>query len=520
MKKNNGFRVLSLVLSLALIFTVAGQMYTSAEVEALFTQETNEVNSDYVKGMGENLLSGRTPKIYATLGSNTKEVVEGASASLDNYHTICPSPLSSNWGGMSVMTDGEMFTKNNNKKNCQIVSQGYKTADQYNNYSVKLIYDLENVYNIDKLLFVSWLAGKDDQRVQEYEFYISESAGTVSELFSEKNKVSDSPTLCDYDLNTPSTVAQAFTASEAVSGRYVGIKLIKGDPKLDKFQFIISELGVYGNKIVPFTQETNEVNSDYIKGMGENLLSGRIPEIYATINSNYKKVSEGDSASAGNYFTICPPSAAWGGTSVMTDGVMFGKNNNSNCQIASQSYTVGQLNYSVNLIYDLENVYNIDKLLFVSMLNAAADPRVTEYEFYISESAGTVSELFSEKNKVSDSPTLCEYDKDKDYTVAQAFTANETVSGRYVGIKLIKGYPDNNNKPRFFISELGVYGNKQAVRYDYNSDETVDIRDLVRLKMWSVDKTTEIDLSAKGEADPDTDSAGALVELRKHLLGI
>ena len=459
-KFNLPVRLIASVVSLVMIMGTAMISVVSADNSTpKFTQENGAVDANYIADMGKNILLGKTPKVYATLGSNTREVVEGASASIDNYFTICPSSLSSNWGGMSVMTDGEMFTKNNNKKNCQIVSQAYKTAEQYNNYSVKLIYDLENVYNIDKLLFVSWLAGKDDQRVQEYEFYISESAGTAAKLFTDENKVTDSPTLCDYDLNNPSTVAQAFTASEAVSGRYVGIKLIKGDPKLEKFQFIISELGVYGDRVYPFRQETENVDSDYIADMGDNLLSGKTPKVYATLGLNTREVVEGDSASAGNYFTICPPSAAWGGMSVMTDGEMLVKNNKTDCQIVSQAYkTADQYNnYSVKLIYDLGDVYNIDKLLFVSRLAGKDDQRVQEYEFYVSESAGTAAKLFTDANKVSDSPTLCEYDKDKDYTVAQAFTTSEVVSGRYVGIKLIKGDP-TWEKFRFFISELGVYG--------------------------------------------------------------
>ena len=304
MKKNNGFRVLSLVLSLAFIFTLAGQMYTSAEDGVPFTQVTESVDETYVKNMGSNLLSGKTPKVYATL-NDTKEVIWGVTNADTNNHTV----FNTGWGEASVMTDGTIFSTGDNNKNCQIQTTAYATNQYYGKYSVKLIYDLEDVYNINKLLFVSWLSNStEDKRVQEYEFYISENADTVDALFTEGNKVTDIPTLADYSKDDVSTAAQAFTAESAVSGRYVGIKLIKGSPANNNFQFI--------------------------------------------------------------------------------------------------------------------------------------------------------------------------------------------------------------------INELGVYGNKQAVRYDYNSDKTVDIRDLVRLKMWSVNNTTAIDLSAKGEFDPTEDSASALAELRKHLLSI
>lgn len=349
------------------------------------------------------------------------------------------------------------------------------------------IYDLGSIYTIDELLFLSRNMDDKDLTAQTYNIRI---ANTENGLFEE-----DACKVCFVNTDKEK-YGQLFTFDEGSkpTGRYVAFEIVDynfksaqsatGSNRGDSY-IRLNEFGVYGSK----PEENYDITiQEEIPAGKINLIAGME---HAELKDSYGKpvTAEGHT-----------PSKYTNGTAGDGDGLKVTVNSNVNpC-----------------FIYDLGRSYIISDLLLLS--RNMGDKAMTTKSYCI-RVAETEEGLFKD-----DACKITYTNPDRnDYGHMFSFAEGNKPVGRYVAFEIIDfNFNGHNGTVRndsyIRIDELGVYGDKVSVKYDYNEDDIVDILDLIRLKKYAADSSTDIDLAAKGEADPETDSAAALVELRKYLL--
>lgn len=248
-------KLLSLMLSIALVLTSVGICYTVFADTPEFEVSTDFATSDLVS---DNLLSG-TPYFVDGNGSASQKT-----ASND-------SPTKST----ALLVDG----------NFENTVEGLKF---WNGTDATFTYGLGGFYNVTQIALATGVNESLSipvKPVAELEVYVGDNDKT---LYNSDNKV------LSY-TNTAAATKFLFTLDSAVKGNYIGFKIVNSgnDEEPGTGNVYINELGAYGTNSTVMTTLTS-IPTD------NNLIAGTVP--YSMINStgadhikSYGEVSNGNS---------------------------------------------------------------------------------------------------------------------------------------------------------------------------------------------------------------------------------
>lgn len=418
---------ISLVLLISTVF--AGLVSASAEVDytVLANSDTEmQVTQEVVTALGTNLLSGCVPVC-------------------DPYTlawTHNDKKLSSIAEAAEVLTDGIIHSN----KNSQFI-----ISDQYLSNALPCIsFDMGKVYDISDIVVGSMVSKSFDLGLASYEIYISDfkeglftSANMVATYTNDpqtfQNAIKADSDLKGTKYNTNSATVIKFNKGSEKTGRYFGIKILKGSngPYGNDKIIRLSELGVYGTvsssiapnyQILNNTKDGRNVSQDTFNALGKSVISGKTAVTNITVSED--------------------------NNNLLTDNSIFDKYGDKTTYIR-----VGSTNPTFT--YDMGKVYNINKIAVCGTCTKSQDLSFAQYEIYIGNSADT---LYSPANKAA------EYNSGTIFNDAvkagqdgwtnmigagQYFIFNDAPQGRYLGIKALK----TNNSDNFLrLSEFAAFG--------------------------------------------------------------
>ena len=424
-------KFLSVIISLVLLMSTvcAGLISANAEVDytVLANSDTEkQVTQEVVTALGTNLLSGRVP----VCDPDTLVWKHNGTA------------LSSIADAAAVLTDGTIHSG--------YASQYIESATYSSSALPCISFDMGKVYDISDIVVGSTINKSFDLGLASYEIYISDfeedlftSANMVATYTNDPqtflNAINADSVLMGTKYNTNSATVIKFNEGSEKTGRYFGIKILKGSngPYGNDKIIRLSELGVYGTvsssvplnyQILNNTKDGRNVSQDTFNALGTSIISGKTAVTNIT-------VSESDNQ-------------------LLTDNSIFDKYGDPTTYIRVEST-------NPTFTYDMGKVYNINKIAICGACMGSKDLSFAQYEIYIGDSADT---LYSPANKAAeyDSGTIFQdaVDADQDgwtnmIGAGQYFIFTDAPQGRYLGIKALK---TNYFDSYLHLSEFAAFG--------------------------------------------------------------
>lgn len=425
-------KLLAIFTSLMLLTAVipAGLISANAEVDYTVLENSDteqQVTQEVVTALGTNLLSGCVPVCYPdTLG-----------------WTNNGTKLSSIADAATVLTDGIIHSG---------MASQFIISDTYSSNALPCIsFDMGKVYDVSDIVVGSTINKSNDLGLASYEIYISDfkeglftSANMVATYTNDpqtfQNAIEADSEHKGYKYNTHAATVIKFNDGCEKTGRYFGIKILKGSNGLwgnDK-KVQLSELGVYGAvsnrvpknyQIINNTKDGRNVSQATFEALGTSIIAGKI----ATTNVS---VSDSDNL-------------------LLTDGAIFNKSDDQTTYIGMGS------SKKPTFTYDLGKVYDVNKVAVCGACMGSKDLSFAQYEIYIGDSADT---LYTPANLVAEYDSGTIFDDavaagQNGWTnmigAGQYFTFTEAPQGRYLGIKALK---TNYFDSFLHLSEFAAYG--------------------------------------------------------------
>lgn len=425
-------KLLAIFTSLMLLTAVipAGLISANAEVDYTVLENSDteqQVTQEVVTALGTNLLSGCVPVCYPdTLG-----------------WTNNGTKLSSIADAATVLTDGSIHSG---------YASQYIESDAYSSDALPCIsFDMGKVYDVSDIVVGSTINKSFDLGLASYEIYISNfndglftPANMVATYTNDaqtfQNAIAADDTLRGLKYNTHAATVIKFNDGCEKTGRYFGIKILKGSngPYGNDKIIRLSELGVYGAvsnsvpknyQIINNTKDGRNVSQATFEALGTSIIAGKT----ATTNISVK-----DSDNL-----------------LLTDGAIFNKNGDPTTYIGMGSST------KPTFTYDLGKVYDVNKVAVCGACMGSKDLSFAQYEIYIGDSADT---LYTSANLVAEYDSGTIFDDavaagQNGWTnmigAGQYFTFTEAPQGRYLGIKALK---TNYFDSFLHLSEFAAYG--------------------------------------------------------------
>lgn len=401
-------RLLSIALSATMVLATisAGAFYSSAVTTSV---DNTDINSSKISALGTSLISGKTPMNDILL-----------------YDWSNNTYFYTNEGSANDLTDGNLDS----------------TMGIWNGWNVRIGFDLGGLYSLDKILVAGLYNNSTDYSTAKYDIYASE---TEYNLLDSSNKITsyDNSGVWKANSATKDGSAQILSFSDTKPvARYVAIIITQPNPTDNETR--ISEIGVYGtNATVNYTQQNKGISQETVNTLGTNIIAGKVPlgniPLYSNSTDTYFYVNDG---AAENF----------------TDGNLDSK--------ADIWNGVG-----MSFAYDLGAEFNINDLMMVSYYNSTGNYCTLAYELFVSDSADSYSDVFAPGNKVLtyEDRTAWTANSPTNDGSRQIFTMTQQLTGRYVGIRIVKPCGSDNVAR---LAEIGVYG-EAAV--DANVVNTIDL---------------------------------------------
>lgn len=431
-------KFLAVILSLALLTAAVPAGFISASAEADYTVLANsdtemQVTQEVVDSLGTNLLSGCVPVCdpdtltWSYKGSALASIADAA----------------------EVLTDGTIHSG---------YASQYIESAAYSSSALPCIwFDMGKVYDVSDIVVGSTINKTNDLGLASYEIYISDYSANLFDSANLAASYTNDPetfkkaSAADSEWNgqknnTHSATVVKFNAGCEKTGRFFGIKILKGSngPWGNDKIIRLSELGVYGSlsshvplnyTVVNNTKDGRNVSQATFDALGTSILAGKIADTSKTLSE--KEQQE---------------------LSLLTDGAIFNKSGDPTTYIGIGSAGLA-------FTYDMGMDYAIDKLAICGACMGSKDLSFAQYEIYIGESLDT---LYSPANKAAeyDSGTLFD-----DAVAAgqsgwtnmigagQYFLFTDAVQGRYLGIKALKS---NYFDSYLHLSEFAAFGEPVA----------------------------------------------------------
>ena len=429
-------KLLAIITSLVLLTTIvpAGLISVSANVDytVLANSDTEEqVTQNVVTALGTNLLSGCIP------------VCDPSTL----VWTHNDKTLSSLAEASTVLTDGIIHSGH---------ASQYIVSGFYSSQALPCIsFDMGRFYDISDIVVGSTVNKSFDLGLASYEIYISDfsdglfnSANMVATYTNDpqtfQNAIAADDSLKGTKYNTNAATVIKFNNGSEKTGRYFGIKVLKGSngPYGNDKKIQLSELGVYGTvstnvpknyQILNNTKDGRNVSQATFDALGTSIISGKTAVTNITVSDSDNQL--------------------------LTDGAIFDKSGDSQTFIGTGN------TIKPTFTYDMGKVYNINKVAICGACMGSKDLSFAQYEIYVGNSTDT---LYTPANLVAeyDSGTLFD-----DAVAAgqdgwtnmigagQYFIFTEVPQGRYLGIKALK---TNKIDSFLHLSEFAAYGTPDA----------------------------------------------------------
>ena len=454
MSRFNLRKTLSIGLAAALIFSVS---LTVAAEENNYSLSLGFSNPTY--NASENLIHGNTSPVAVQWNDNTEI------SDLKNHYT--------NW------TDGN-FVKGTNSDNGRI--------DMYGHKSIRIAYDLQNVTDISRVIFVGTDNGYADSNGSVLDGSIMDGCwnGELALYVSnDKENLFNSENQIFYENLKWHRIADiAYNDGNYYEGKYIGFEVFASS-----YPIYIEELIVFGTPKDPEPNLGEDCGNYYLKAGNND------PEKYNERNNwnrwNRRRSVKWDD---GTDFESLTGEDTYNVLERWTDG----KFEESDISYAHQ-ITMGN-HQSLKITYDLIKTTDIREVIFVGTDNGYASDYASvdgcwnaAIRVYVSDDA---DRLFDEVNKVTDIDNTKMWKRVFDIN----YKEDQHPKGRYIGFEVVKyqSYP-------IFIEELIVY-REQPVEGDLTGDGLVNADDLAVLRKILLDVegvTKDPDANLNGDANFD-----------------
>jgi len=329
-------------------------------------------------------------KIASTTGMNTDAVPTNAKDNIIYGKTIAESTASA----FAHFTDGANTGK----------------GAGGSGWPYKLTYQLDGNFKINEVQVIS---GTNDNRIGEFEIYISDSAST---LFDGENlKATVTGTHVNWITGGTTIDTVSFSDEYATEGTFFGLKLIKKSPATATGASYIHEVIVKGTEVVKDITVTTAAGSKTDTfDTSKNLIYGKEPAEYTGVAN-----------------------IGW-----ITDG------NSQNARVLSTVNT---------LSYDLGGAVKVDEIVLVTTTDTY---RVGDYEIYVANSKAS---LYNTENLVATitDPDTVGYNGSGTTVDTIKFSETYAKTGKWVGFKIIERQLASATASASFF-EIEVKGVKQA----------------------------------------------------------
>jgi len=336
---------------------------------------------------GKNILEGKT--MYYTQGVTTSTNTTTATV---NSHGAARS--------VALLTDGNLNNAVVSATDGSNLFDGYGLKF-FNGDKARFLYDMGSSVDITEVLVAggkSFNGQINDMAIKNYAVYVSDSNKNI---FSAESQVA-------YVYNADNAAAQLLDfAGLGIKGRYVGIYVYDGGAK--DTNVYVSEIAVYGNYTTDAYTIINELDENYIKGLGVNALTGKTAT-GITDEENF-----------------------------LADGKVYN----------ADAVTLAEAD-GAKISYDLGVSQSISSLLVAGLYDTKNNIAPLHYKLYISESEDTLWDAASvEYYNVGYKAQSGKYP-----ATVQLFDMADNINGRYVGIEVVSAAL---NSTTLTLCEIGVY---------------------------------------------------------------
>ncbi|MDD2361926.1 MAG: GDSL-type esterase/lipase family protein [Oscillospiraceae bacterium] len=377
----------------------------------------NEVQQSDVTALGGNILKNNSKLYNAADPAAWVEITS-----------------SSNYNGVPFLNDGVL----RHSQSGGTLYRGEEGLIFWAGSGKKYAYDMEISYSAEDILVAGgydMTGGGADYSISEYKVFLSNNK---VDLFSDANCVI-------YYINSEKAPAQWFEYNDLAqkpTGRYFGVEIIKSNET--STNVYLNQFGVYGypaGYTVVDGLKQNTTIDEFGQKLGSNILSKKTLEVY----------------SDGTYSAPTYGSDGYSSVSRYTDNTVY------------SAHTTFYEGNGKMLAYDMQDTYQISKLMVAGIYDTAVNKCIAKYKIFISDSKDA---LFNDENcVVSHTNNAWAAGSDSFLGGAQAFLINHDsyITGRYVGFQ----FEDASwTETVVRISELGVYGSPANGRFTVSQGVT------------------------------------------------